>query len=144
MISALCHRKPPKPRRSRRGFLLLETMLGVAVFAIGVIALARCVNSLLGTEGAKDQDLVAKLALENRMAEIEAGAVQIEGEAPPDKLKGMFSGMVMHQSRKPALLKNENNVELTGIYLVTLEATWHNMEGDQAKVLTFFMYHPQN
>ena len=134
-----------RPRKRRRsGFLLLETMIGVALFAFGIIALARCVNQCLVAEAIKNQDQVAKLALENRMAEIEAGAVLIEGEQPAEKMKGMFSAITLKQSRRPAMLKNEHNEELNGVYLVTLEALWHTPDGDQAKELTFYAYHPQN
>ena len=130
-------------KATRGGFLLLETMIGVAIFAIGVIALGRCVQQCLMAEAYKNQDQVAKLLLDNRMAEIEAGAVMIEGEQQPEQMKGMFSAITLRQSRKPALLRNENDVDLTGVFLVTLEAQWHTTEGDQAKELTFYVYHPQ-
>jgi len=129
--------------RSRGAFLLLETMIGVAIFAIGVIALGRCVQQLLQAEAYKNQDQVAKLALENRMAEVEAGAVSIEDDTQPDHLKGMYSAITLRQSRKPARLHNEYDEELVGVYLVRLEALWHAPEGDQEKELTFYVYRPQ-
>ena len=78
------------------------------------------------------------------MAEIEAGAVLIEGEAKPDQLKGMFSNITLRQSRKPAMLKNEHNQELNGVYIVTIQAVWKTPDGEQAKELVFYSYHPQN
>ena len=136
--------KGPPVHRRRAGFMLLETMIGVAVFAFGVVAMARCVNQCLVADAIKNQDQVAKLALENRMAEIEAGAVQIDGEAKPDKLKGMFSAITLKQSRKPALLKNERDEDLSTVYLVTIEAVWHTPDGDQSKELQFYDRHVQN
>ena len=109
-----------------------------------MIALARCVSNCLVAEAHKNQDQVARLALENRMAEIEANAVVIEGEAKPDELKGMFSGISLRQTRRDAGLKNEHGEELTGVFRVTIEARWRTPEGDQAKELQFYVYRAQN
>ena len=37
-------------RHASRGFLLLESMLAVAIFAIGILALGRCVENCLKAE----------------------------------------------------------------------------------------------
>ena len=57
----------------RGGFVLIEVMLGVMIFAIGVLALGRCVNNCISAETLREETERARLALENRMAEVEAG-----------------------------------------------------------------------
>lgn len=120
------------------GFVLLEAMLGVAIFAIGVIALGQCVNACLAAEAARTQDQTARLVLSNRMAEIEAGAVVLE-DAKTEKLKGPFEGISLKQTRKALNKKNENDQELVGLQIVTLEASWSNGRQEQAKDLSFYV-----
>jgi len=128
--------------RAAAGFLLLETMIGVLVFAIGVLALARCVERCLDVESAKVSDERARMALENRMAEIEAGAVFFE-TGKEEKLKGMFEGITLAQTRTPLRLQDENKKELEGLFQIQLEAAWKEPSGDQSKVLTFYVFQPR-
>ena len=130
-------------RRSRRGgFLLLETMIGVMVFAIGVLALAQCVSRCLDVESAKVADERARMALQNRMAEVEAGAVFFE-TGKEEKLAGMFKGITLNQTRTPLHFVEKNKLELSGLYQIQLEALWEEPSGTQSKVLTFYVYQPR-
>jgi Tfp pilus assembly protein PilV len=132
---------PTGRRRCRKAFLLLETMMGVAVFAIGVLAMAKCVENCLDAEIAKMNDRRARLALENRMAEVEAGAVQIdEGSEQEEKLEGMFNGITLQQSRKAFPFKDENDQEVQGLFVVDLRAVWTSSGEDQSKGLTFYVF----
>jgi Tfp pilus assembly protein PilV len=128
-------------RRRSGGFLLLETMVGVAVFAIGVLALAKCVDNCLNAEMAKRQDQRARLALENRLAEIEAGASSVEEETE-DKLEGMFKGITIKQKRTPLPLKNKDDTEVTGMYTVTVDAIWKEAGIVQRKTMNLYVYRP--
>jgi len=124
--------------RRAAGFLLLETMIGVLVFAIGVLALARCVEQCMNVESAKVWDERARVALENRMAEIEAGAVFFEiGKG--EQLKGMFEGITLEQTRTPLRLMDENKKQLVGLFQIQLEAVWQESGGKQSKELTFYV-----
>lgn len=123
----------------RRGFLLLEAMLAVAIFAIGVIALGQCVNNCMVATRVKRDDQRARLALGNRMAEIEANAVVLSDSSVED-LKGSFEGMRMKQTRKLLKLKNEKDQDLTGLYEVTLEVSWKADGQDLTRELMFYVY----
>ena len=134
----------PSGERPAHGFLLLETMIGVAVFAIGILALARCVEHCLDAQSAKMWDERARVALENRMAEVEAGAVKIEsGNEKPEQLRGMFRGIVLRQTRTPLRLQDENKRELAGLFEIQLEAEWQEPAGKQTKALTFYVLQQQ-
>ena len=50
----------------KRGVMLLEAMLAVAIFAIGVITLGRCVSNCIAAERLVQEDALARRALENR------------------------------------------------------------------------------
>ncbi|MDD5350820.1 MAG: hypothetical protein PHQ12_11470 [Chthoniobacteraceae bacterium] len=128
--------------RRNAGFLLLETMIGVTVFAIGILAMARSVERCLDAEEAQLWDERARLALENRMAEIEAGAVVFE-IGNEEKLEGMFRGITLNQTRTPSRLVDADNKELAGLYQVRLEAVWKEAGTRQFKALTFYVQQTQ-
>lgn len=122
-----------------RGFWLLEAVLAVAIFALGMIALGQCVNNCLVAERIKQDDLRARQALENRMVEIEAGAVPLEDSKVED-LKGAYEGMKLRQTRVPLKRQNEKKQDIVGIYAVTLELLWESDGQDLTRELTFYVY----
>lgn len=124
------------------GFVLIEVMLGVAIFAIGVISLGQCVENCIKAEAAKNEDRVARIALSNRLAEIEAGAVDIT-KAKQEELKGIFKGITLKQQAKPLVLKNERKQAISGLYQVDLAAVWKNGREEQSKELSFYVQRSQ-
>lgn len=124
--------------QKRTGFLLLETLIGIALLAFGVFALARCVDRCLDAESAKAAGERARVALENRMAEIETGAVALDGRAKTEELGGRFRGITLIQTRTPLRLKDERGQELDGLFRYDLEARWGEMAAIQSKELTFY------
>lgn len=125
-------------RRRRRGFLLLETMVGVMVFALGVLALSRCVERCIDSNNAKSWDALARLALENRMAEVEAGALPLDSRLE-EKLGGRFAGITLYQTRKPLRLLDEKKKVVTGIDQMDLRAEWREPAGRKTKELRFYV-----
>ncbi|XHR29307.1 MAG: hypothetical protein ACFUZC_01840 [Chthoniobacteraceae bacterium] len=114
-------------------------MIGVAVFSLGMLALARCAGGCLGAEAARAWDERARVALANRAAEIEAGAAKIDTDAT-EKLTGPFEGITLRQKRKPLPIKDEAGKDLAGIFQIQLEAVWQEWSGTQSKTLTFYVY----
>jgi type II secretory pathway component PulJ len=126
-------------RSGRRGFWLLEAVLAVAIFSLGVLGLGSAVNNCLIAQRIKQEDLRARLALHNRMAEIEAGSIPLN-DAPAEELKGAFEGMKIRQSRVPLVRKNEKEQDITGIFVVTLEILWESQGEKLSRELTFYVY----
>lgn len=127
------------PRRNTRGFILLECMLAVAIFALGILALGRCVENCLRAEKFRREEGLAQRALANYWVQIEQGAIPItENVAYP--LKGAWEGMTMNVSREPLVLKNEKDQELFGLYQVKLQLTWPSSGEVITRELQFFMY----
>jgi Tfp pilus assembly protein PilV len=120
------------------GFALYEVLLGLAIFAIGVISLGRAVGNCmtanaLGAEDARVRDLLA-----NRMAEIEAAP------GTPDKVKLSkiatgYGTVELQQNAVPEEL-NEDGAALNGITRVTLTAKWTRGGAAQAKHIAFYVY----
>jgi hypothetical protein len=120
-------------------FILFEALLAVAIFALGVLALGRCVEACVRAETLKEEYARARRALENRMVEIEAGAVPLTDKAATEELKGMFAGLTLKQSRQPLKRKNEKDQEITGIYVVSLEVGWTSQNEPQSQALQFYV-----
>ena len=106
-------------------------MLAVTIFALAVLALGRCMDNCMRAELALREDDRARRALENRMAEIECGAVTV-GDPQTDELKDLFEGMKIKQSREEMSFKNENDQEVQGIDRITLNLSWKSHGEERA------------
>lgn len=120
------------------GFWLLEVLLAVAIFSIGILSLGGALNNCLVAQHVIEDDQRARLALANRMAEIEAGSVQLADSTTED-LKDTFAGMKMKQTRVPLKRQNEKKQDITGIYAVTLTVSWKADGQDLTRELSFYI-----
>lgn len=128
--------KPGVPHY-RRGFVLIEVMLAVAIFALAVLALGRSVENCIAAQIVKEDDERARQFLENRMAEIEMGAVQLSPSSN-EELKGAFVGMKLKTLRTPLKRKDEKGRDIPGLHQVNLELSWKFDGVPQSRGLTFF------
>jgi len=127
----------------RRGsFVLIEVMLGVMIFAVGILALGRCVSNCVTAESARQETERARLALENRMAEVEAGEVATDKPLTDDLGDG-FPGMTMKQSRIPVSAKTEKGDVILGLYEVDLEVDWQTDNQPQSRKISFYVLRSQ-
>ena len=110
------------------GFLLLEIMLATAIFALGVLALGRCLTTCLQAQGIRAQEERARLALENAMVEIQASPV-LPDENHQDKLEGMFTGITLVEHRRTVDVQNEKGVAMSDLHEITLAAQWTGADG---------------
>jgi hypothetical protein len=124
---------------TRHGFLLLECMLAVAIFAMGILALGRCVENCLKAEKFRREESLAQRALANYWVQVEQGAIPIS-ENVSTPLEGAWKGMTMNISREPLTLKNEKEQELFGLYQVKLQLTWPSDGETISRDMQFFIY----
>ena len=133
--------KAGKKWARRSGFILLEAMLATAIFAMAVLALARCIEAGLQAGIAQRDDARARRALANRLRELEAGA---QPYAPPQtevELKREFSGMILRQTVVDLELMDQNKAIVDGMVGVTLEVSWPGSGGSRSvKHLQFYAY----
>lgn len=111
-------------RRSSGGFLLLEVIIAVAIFTVGVLALGRCLVNCLDTQTIIAQEERARLALENAMVEVQANP-SLPDEQDSKKLEGMFQGITLLERRKTLDIKNEKNEGMADLHEITLTARWN-------------------
>ena len=122
-----------------RGFALYEVLIGMTIFVVGVLALGRSVENCLNASTlTADEDRVRQI-LANRMAEVQATPGQ------PDVLKELkvdsgFGIVNLVQNVAPAGLKDEKDLELSGISTVTLTAQWKRGGTEQTRKIEFYVY----
>ena len=131
--------KRPILQRLRRAFLLVEVMLAVAIFAVAVLALAKSVEAMLNAQIIKDEDEKVRRFMESKMMEIEAGAVPLQ-DSTTEEIKGWMPDMKLKTTRTPLKRKNEKGVELTGLYMVSLDLVWLSGNEKMERSLSFYIY----
>ncbi len=124
-----------------RAFALYEVVLGVAIFAVGVLALGRAVENCLSASTLNAEEEAVREILANRMAEVQA-APGFPDTAKEFKIDSGFGVVTLIQKSAPADLVEPNNTRLNGINLVTLTAQWERRRAPQSKQFNFYVYRP--
>jgi len=125
--------------RSRFAFALYEVLLGVAIFAIGVVALGRAVENCLNASTISAEESAVRQILSDRMAEIQAEPV-VPDTGKEFKIKSSYGMVKLVQKSAPAGLTEPDNSLLSGINLVTLTAYWQHAGVPQSKQIQFYVY----
>ena len=128
-------------RNSASAFALYEVLIGVTIFAVGVLALGRAVENCLNASTLNAEEERVRQILSNRMAEVQAGP------GFPDATKELkidtgYGIVKLIQKNVPAGLTEPGNVQLSGINLVTLTAQWMRGGTAQSKQISFYVYRP--
>lgn len=126
-------------RRSRFGFALYEVLLGVAVFAIGVIALGRAVENCINASTISAEENLVRQLLSDRMAQVQAASAVPDAEKE-FKIKSSYGRIIVTQKAAPAQLTEPDNTLITGMNLVTLTARWEHAGVPQSKQIQFYVY----
>lgn len=126
-------------RKSRWAFALYEVLIGVAIFAIGVVALGRAVQNCLNASSISSEEKAVQQILADRMGVIQATPTAPDAEKE-FKVNSSYGLVRLVQKAAPAGLTEPGNVLLNGIDLVTLTAHWQHAGVDQSKQLQFYVY----
>jgi Tfp pilus assembly protein PilV len=128
-------------RKFRRGFALYEVLLGITIFALGVIALGHAVENCLNASTINAEEDVVRQVLSNRMAEIQATR-GVPEDSKEFTINSNYGGIKVVQKTTAAELTEPDNTLLNGIYLVTLTAQWRQGSVPQSKQIQFYVYRP--
>ena len=123
------------------GFALYEVLLGVTIFAVGVLALGRAVENCLNASTLNAEENAVQQILSNRMAEIQA-ARGVPDQAKEFKINSGYGLIKLVQKSAPAELTEPNKTVLNGITLVTLTAQWQGGGTSQSRQIRFYVYRP--
>jgi len=122
-----------------RGFALYEVMIGLAIFALGVLALGRAVQNCMNASILSEEENRVRRLLANRMAEIQASPV------PPDakretKIDTGYGFVKLTEKAQPEELEEPDHTLVTGISRVTLTAQWERNGTPQSRQVVFYVY----
>ncbi len=120
-------------------FALYEVLLGVAIFAMGVIALGRAVENCINASTISAEENVVRQILSDRMAEVQAASAVPEAEKE-FKIKTAYGRIVLSQNTSPAVLTEPDNTIINGINTVTLTAHWEHAGVPESKQIQFYVY----
>lgn len=111
--------------RKRRAFALYEVLLGVSIFAVGVLTLGRAVENCLNASTLSAEEGRIRGILFNRMAEVQTapGFPEVSKQI---KIDTGYGKVTLTQKSAPANLTEPDGNKLTGIFLVTLTAEWQH------------------
>src|SRR2546428_839961 len=118
-----------------------EVLMGLAIFALGVLALGRAVQNCLNASTFNAEENRVRQILSNRMAEVQAtpGFPDAAKEFTVDTGYGMVK---LIQKSAPAELEENNGVPLAGVNRVTLTAKWTRGGAEQSQQIEFYVYRP--
>ena len=125
--------------RSKYAFALYEVLLGVAIFALGVIAMGRAVENCIKASTISAEENVVRQILSDRMAQVQAASAVPEAEKE-FKIETGYGRVILTQKAAPAALTEPDNTLITGINLVTLTARWEHAGVPQSKQIQFYVY----
>src|SRR6266480_7932934 len=108
-------------RKFNCAFALYEVLLGITIFAIGVIALGHAVENCLNASTISAEESAVRQILSDRMAVIQA-APGVPDPEKEFKVNSNYGTIGLIQKSAPAELTEEDKTLLSGINLVTLTA----------------------
>jgi hypothetical protein len=125
--------------KSNYAFALYEVLLGVAIFALGVIALGRAVENCINATTISAEENAVRQILSDRMAQVQAASGVPDAEKE-FKLKTSYGKVILTQKTVPATLTEPDNTLIGGINLVTLTVRWEHAGVPQSKEIQFYVY----
>jgi hypothetical protein len=128
-------------RNFHRAFALYEVLLGITIFALGVIALGHAVENCLNASTINAEEGVVRQILSNRMAEIQATR-DVPEDSKEFKVDSNYGPIKVVQKIAAAELTEPDNTVVNGLYVVTLTAQWQRSGGPQSKQIQFYVYRP--
>lgn len=123
----------------RGAFALYEVLLGMTIFAVGVLALGWSVENCLHASALGAEDERVRQILADRMAEIQA-TPGFPDNKKETKIATGYGEIVLVQRSEPAGLKGPNDIELNGVNIITLVAQWQRNGVAQSRQVQFYLY----
>jgi prepilin-type N-terminal cleavage/methylation domain-containing protein len=128
-------------RRNKKGFALYEVLMGLAIFALGVLALGRAVENCLNASTLNAEENRVRQILSNRMAEVQA-TPGFPDSAKEFNIDTGYGTVKLIQTSAPAELAEDDGSQLDGVNRVTLTAKWNRGGAEQSQQIEFYVYRP--
>jgi Tfp pilus assembly protein PilV len=120
-------------------FALYEVLIGLTIFALGVLALGRAVENCLNASALSAEEDRVRQVLANRMAEIQA-TPGFPDAAKELKVDTGYGVVRLIQKSGPAELKEADGTQLDRINFVNLTTKWTQNGIEQSRQIEFYVY----
>lgn len=122
----------------RAGSLLLEVLLAVGIFSVGIVSLAVCLDRTIDTVNMIRRDTRLRQELQTRLDDLRQNRLQVETkDEDPDNYGIQYThdiSLLQIQSDRKTLLNN--------LYDVKVTAKWREAGVDQQRVSEIYVYQP--
>jgi hypothetical protein len=115
--------------------------MGLAIFALGVLALGRAVENCLNASTLNAEENRVRQMLSNRMAEVQA-TPGFPDSAKEFNIDSGYGIVKLIQKSGPAELEEATGAQLTGVNRVVLTARWKRGNVEQSQQIEFYVYRP--
>jgi prepilin-type N-terminal cleavage/methylation domain-containing protein len=124
--------------RTHRGFVLLEVVIALTIFAMVAFALVLALNSSFDAALERNQIDMALRGLDNQVALLHSARVLPgESDAPDDG-----SGILYHISVAQEQLQDQKHQPVPNTYRATITATWQFRGQPQERDISELIYQP--
>jgi len=123
------------------GFALYEVLMGLAIFALGVLALGRAVQNCMNASALNAEENRVRQILSNRMAEVQT-AREVPDQSKEFNIDTGYGIMKLIQKSAPAGLEENDGASLAGVNRVLLTAKWTRGGAEQSQQIEFYVYRP--
>ncbi len=127
--------------RSTFAFALYEVLMGLAIFALGVLALGRAVQNCMNASTLNAEENRVRQILSNRMAEVQARP-EFPDQSKEFNIDTGYGIVKLIQKSTPAELEEADGTPLAGVNRVTLTVKWTRGGAEQSQQIEFYVYHP--
>lgn len=123
---------------SRRGSLLLEVMLAMGIFAMGIVGFALCLQKTMETVNYSRNEARIRQELQTRLQDLRQGRFAVETKAEqPDAFGVQYTHeitLLQIESDRKTLLNN--------LYDVKITARWKEGGEEQERSTEVYVYQP--
>lgn len=130
----------PQPQRRTGGYILLEAILALMIFAVAIVGLVQALNTTLDVTNTFERDAMVRQALRSFAAEVQVerdlGSMRREEF---DELRDIrFTSEVEQLS-----LSSEGRRSLRNLYELTVTATYPTRGGERQEVMQIYLHRPR-
>lgn len=126
----------------RRGYILLELVIALTIFAIAVLGLSQALTESLGVANALNKEHAIRIGLKSFLEEArkKKTTAEMAMTTQDDRLGVTYSSTI-----DDAGLQNKNGTALTGLYKLTAKAEISGLaEEQQPEPVTVYVYQAQS
>lgn len=131
---------PAARSRGGGGYILLEAVLALMIFAIAITGLVRALNSTLDVTNAFERDAMARQALRSFAAEVQVETdIRSMNREEFDEVRDIRFTSEVEQLP----LASEGRRPLSNMYELTVTATYNTASGERQEVLQVYLHRPR-